>query len=139
MSLEGLYRACLCQIHGSEMGLGAAVVAVSVTLRTGAEAGLWLFHLTGVCDGHLSKGLSDAERGTRLVPACVSHTGGVMGVGSACVSHTGGEMGVGCACVSHTGGGMGVVSACVSHTGGDGVGPACLSDTEGGLCLCQSH
>lgn len=75
MSLEGLYRACLYQIHGNEMGLGARVVAVAVMLRTGAEAGLWLLHLIGVCDGHLSKGLSDAQRNKAGPCLCQSHWG----------------------------------------------------------------
>ena len=44
MSLEEWYRAYLHQIHGSEMGLGTGVAALSVTLRAGAEVGChWIF------------------------------------------------------------------------------------------------
>lgn len=135
MSLEGWYRAYLHQIHGSEMGPGTGVAAVSVTLRAGAEVGLWLFHLTGVCDGDVSKGLGDAERGTRPLPACATHTGGVMGwvlpapvtlgVVPACVSHNEGVMGVVHARINHTEGWplkcqsrWGCFGGCISHAGG---------------------
>lgn len=76
MSLEGLYRACLYQIHGNEMGLGARVVAVSVMLWTGAEAGLWLLHLTGVCDGHLSVMLREEQGWSLPVSVTLEFHGG---------------------------------------------------------------